>query len=102
MNRHVSSWFKQLFVLLLFMGGSIQMLSAQNQSVTVKLENATLKELFTVIERQTSYRFSYRNVVLDEKENVTVSMKDASVPQVLDRVFAKKISATILFPRNRL
>lgn len=41
------------------------MLAAQSQRVTIELKNATLKELFSIVEKQTSYRFVWgteRNV----------------------------------------
>lgn len=66
------------------------MLAAQSQRVTIELKNATLKELFSIVEKQTSYRFAYRNVVLDESNDVSISVKNKSVPEVLDEVFKNK------------
>ena len=71
MNDYVLQRLK-LTVLLLMLG--VIHVTAQNemQRVSVNLKNASLTELFTLIEKQTSYRFSYRDVVIDKKENVTV------------------------------
>ena len=57
---------------------------AQEQTVTVHLKNASLKQLFNSIEKQTTYRFSYRNLVLDEIRDITISQKDAPVSTVLN------------------
>lgn len=54
--------------------------------MSVNLKNASLTELFTLIEKQTSYRFSYRDVVIDKKENVTVKKNNVPAIVVLDAV----------------
>ncbi len=46
---------------------------AQEQRVTVELKNATLKQVFKSIEGQTTYRFSYRNTMIDNKADITIS-----------------------------
>lgn len=57
---------------------------AQEQRVTVELKNATLKQVFKSIERQTTYRFSYRNALIDNKADITISKHQAVVSVVLD------------------
>ena len=42
---------------------------AQEQKVTVDLKQRPLTELFSFIEKQTPYRFSYRDIVLQGKGN---------------------------------
>lgn len=60
-------------------------ISAQTGTVTVKLRNASVKELFSVIEKQTSYRFSYRDAEIQEKGNLTVSVTNCELKQFLER-----------------
>lgn len=86
MKKMIRHRLKQ-FILFFLLMGNIGVLSAQNQTVTVELKNSTLKELFSVIEKQTTYRFAYRNVVLDDANDVTVSMKNTPVTTVLDEAF---------------
>ena len=78
------------FILLFFFIGNVGILAAQSQRVTIELKNATLKELFSIVEKQTSYRFAYRNVVLDDSNEISISVKNKSVPEVLDEVFENK------------
>lgn len=87
MNDYVLQRLK-LTVLLLMLG--VIHVTAQNemQRVSVNLKNASLTELFTLIEKQTSYRFSYRDVVIDKKENVTVKKNNVPVIVVLDAVLS--------------
>ncbi len=64
--------------------------SAQTGKVTLKIENAPVKELFNAIEKQSSYRFSYRDADLKGKQNVTVSSQDENLKDVLTRELAKQ------------
>lgn len=84
MNKHVRM--KQLVMLtLLFIfccGGAY----AQEQMVTVNLKDATLRKVFKVVEQQTTYRFSYRNEVIDDREDITVSKTKVPVTEVLDEI----------------
>lgn len=69
-----------MLLLCLFSLGS----SAQGQRVTIHLKNASLRQVFSSIERQTTYRFSYRNVVVDDRSDIDVNATSASVSVVLD------------------
>ena len=74
---------------------------AQSQKVTVKVTNEPLSQVIQQIERQTNYRFSYRDVVLDSQRNVTVDLKDASVQEVLNEAFSgRNLSYNILSDRS--
>lgn len=85
-------FFKRLKVVtLLLMLGIIQVAAqTEMQKVSVNLRNVSLPELFTAIEKQTTYRFSYRDIVIDQKKDVTVVKSDASVSTVLDAVLPEK------------
>lgn len=63
--------------------------SAQTGTVTVKLRNASVKELFSVIEKQTSYRFSYRDAEIKGKGNVTISATNRELKQLLEGELSK-------------
>jgi len=60
--------------------------NAQEQRVTVNVKNASLKDVFKAIERQTTYRFSYRDVLLDNRYDITMSKEKANVSSVLDEL----------------
>lgn len=63
---------------------------AQELQVSVNLKNASLAELFTAIEKQTTYRFAYRDVIIDKKRDVTVDAQNVSVGTVLGKVLPDK------------
>ncbi|MCD8260349.1 MAG: carboxypeptidase-like regulatory domain-containing protein [Bacteroides sp.] len=76
-------------VMLLFFLSTMPAL-AQDNRVTINLTNASLREVFTAIEKQTPYRFSYRDVVIDSLENITISKNNATVSFILDEVLINR------------
>ncbi len=64
--------------------------AGQEKLVTINVKNASLSEVFKVIERQTTYRFSYRNVVIDSKKDISISKTNVSVPAVLEEALHGK------------
>jgi TonB-linked SusC/RagA family outer membrane protein len=54
----------------------------------VNLKNATLKQVFKVIEKQTTYRFSYRNADIDNRKDISIHKKTATVATVLNTALA--------------
>lgn len=89
MNKHSKLKRFGLFMLLSFLA-CLTTMQAQEQFVTVKLKNVSLKELFKEIETQTSYRFSYRNIVIDSKNDISITKEKAPVGKVLDEALTGK------------
>lgn len=88
MEKHLTIRQLVLSVLMLvFCYGSIY---AQEQLVTLKLENATLREFFKAVERQTSYRFSYREEQIDNRKDVTLDEESAPIGEVLSTVLSER------------
>ena len=74
---------------------------AQEKGVTVNVKNASLTEVLKLIEKQTSYRFSYRNVVVDSLRGVTVSVEDASASSALDQALeGRGLTYSIVSPKS--
>lgn len=82
---------KQVFwsIVLLFFCSAIY---AQDisQKVSMDLRNVTLKEFFKKIETQTSFSVVYRDVILSESPDVTVTVSDHSLKDVLSQVLSAK------------
>ena len=66
--------YRSIFFLVFFLMVPT-ILSAQN-TIDLSLQDVTLKEFFDVIEKQSTYRFSYRDVDIQEKGKVTISAQD--------------------------
>jgi hypothetical protein len=50
---------------------------SQAEKVTIQLRDATMKDFFSIIENQTTYKFLYRD---DAVENIRVNLDEANVP----------------------
>lgn len=57
---------------------------AQSNLVSINVRNATLMDVFSIIEKQTTYRFSYLDAIIDSRKDVTVNMTRSKVSDVLD------------------
>lgn len=99
MNKHAKKKVTMLLSLLLFCFSLPLM--AQENTVTISVRNASLRQVFDVIEQQTTYRFSYQDVVLDGTENITLHKTNASVPSVLDAALkGKNLAYVVVSPKS--
>ena len=91
-----------LYVVILLLGmGTASGYAQGRQKVTVELKNATLRQVFRSIEKQTTYRFSYRNAIIDDKHDITISKRGVNVTAVLDEALRDKgLAYTIVSERS--
>jgi TonB-linked SusC/RagA family outer membrane protein len=74
---------------------------AQEQLVTIHVKDASLREVFNAIEEQATYRFSYRNVVIDSRHDITLSKTQATVSAVLaEALEGRDLEFSIVSPRS--
>lgn len=91
--------FQCVIVLLLIL--SSPDLFAQVQKASVNVTNTTLKNLFKTIEDQTSYTFSYRSDVIDNRKDVTIRMKNAPVSAILNAALRNRnLEYSIVSPKS--
>ncbi len=79
-----------LFILLCFIFLTSVSAYAQTGGVSLDLKNVTLARFLQEIEKQSTYRFSYKDADLAEKEPVTVSAKNQSVKSLLTDILSKR------------
>lgn len=98
MNKHLKLRMLTLLSLLFFFS---VFLFAQEKQVTIHLDNVSLKEIFSAIEKQTSYRFSYRNVVIDTTKDISIFQTNVSVSSVLNEALTgKSLEYNIVSPKS--
>ena len=96
-NQLITSFYKgkgkkgflRPLALSFFMLASIDA-SAQVGKVSLDINNVSVKEFFSAIEKQTSYHFSYRDIEIQDKEAVTVSSKDEEIKKLLVRELSQR------------
>ena len=69
---------------------SVSQVAAQEKGVTIDVKNVSLREVLAIVEKQTTYRFSYRDVIIDSHKDITLSEQNISVPALLDRLLKEK------------
>lgn len=85
---------------LFFLFGTLDAMG-QEKLVTINIKDASLSEVFKVIEKQTTYRFSYRDVVIGSEKNISISESNASVPFILDRLLKdRNLEYDIVSPKS--
>lgn len=78
---------KSVFLILMFLIVSSPIVygQAKKQRVTLQSSNISFVKLFDLIEKQTTYRFSYRDVTLNSKKKISVRVKNELVEDVLNQ-----------------
>lgn len=62
---------------------------AQSEKVTIKVNNATFKEVISAIEKQTDYVFFYKTDDIANNQQFNLDIKDKSVNEILDLLTKK-------------
>lgn len=75
-------------VFFLFLQATVAL--AQGKQVTISLRNATLKQVITAIEKQTPYNISYRSGLFDNKGDIDIDVRNASVKEVLTQALKSR------------
>lgn len=58
------------------------------ERITLKMNEAEIKKVLFAIEKRTDYRFLFTEDAVKGKPRVTVDVKEATLPEVLDRILA--------------
>ncbi len=89
-----SHWSKvQIIFLILFIFVGLSSINAQDKisrtKINLQLENVTIKSILNSIEKQTDYIFIYNGDVINSNLKKSISVKDASIDNVLGILFDK-------------
>jgi len=82
----------KISVVITFIMLVAQLIQAQdvNQRITIHAQNITLKQFFNQIEEKTKFAIVYRNVLIDEKNDVTLSVENKPFLEVVNSVLRSK------------
>lgn len=62
-------------------------LTSMAKNISVKFSSTPIEKAMAEIKKQSGYEFVYQKNLIDPKETVTLSLKDATLEQVLNRLF---------------
>lgn len=75
---------------------------SQSQKLNLTQKNATIRQVFDEIEKQTSYKFFYLNEQIDDKRMVDMAVNNVTVEEVLEKMFDQnKVKYKVLFNREK-
>lgn len=77
-----------ILTMLLFLNTS--WIKAQDATVSINVTRSSLKQVFSEIEKQTTYRFSYRSGLLDSRRDISLNVRNSSVSSVLNTVLKNR------------
>ena len=75
----------KLTLLFIFLA-CIQVAANTQDKITMNLQSTDLKKALTVIERKSNYHFLYNEAVIANKPKIDLSVKDADITTVLDKI----------------
>ncbi|MDR2472732.1 MAG: TonB-dependent receptor plug domain-containing protein, partial [Tannerella sp.] len=87
-NHHYKTLKKRVMRLLLLATlffGIHSGASAQNDKITLNVKDVTIRKFFDKIEEQSEYRFTYRDMSVDDEKRVTYSTSGETVESLLQK-----------------
>lgn len=102
-NRNFTKIVMRINLILFFLTiGLINVYASSSyaQKVTLSVEKATLKEVFSKIRKQTAYNFLYTNKLIEKSEAITVDLKQVSVEEALIECFKNQPITYVLQGNN--
>ena len=79
-----------LLILVLTVSSVSASVYSQNARLTLKMQNATIAEVFDAIEKQSDFFFFYNKEQTNDQQRVSVDVKDAKIDEILLAVFEIK------------
>jgi len=76
------------FFIIAFSTQSFAKSYGQERNISLRLENVQLKKVFKAIENQGYFRFVYKDDILPKEQLVSISVKDATLDDVLNKILA--------------
>ncbi len=77
---------KLMIALLMFACLQVSARGLGQERITLKMNEAEIKKVLFAIEKKTDYRFLFTEDAVKGKPKVTVDVKEATLPEVLDRI----------------
>ena len=78
-----------IIVITLFVsiGASAQSI---DQRISIKVQQVSLKDFFKEVEKQSSFTFVYRDIILNEKQDVSIDAANKPLNEILAQVLSPK------------
>jgi len=87
-NRNKTNWFRAFLLSISLLISSL--IFAQNQKLSIKAQNITVKEFVKQIESKTSYTVVYRDVLVDDKKDISINEQNKPLAEILKITLSPK------------
>lgn len=81
--------------------GSVSFAQNPNQRISINVKNISIKELIKVIESKTTYTVVYRDVLVDDKKDITINEENKPLTDVLKSSLSSK-GLQVVFNNNTI
>jgi len=73
---------------------------SQTARLNLKMENATIAEVFDAVEKQSEFFFFYNKEQINDQQRVSVDLKDSKIDDVLTTIFGKNTVSYEIIGKN--
>ena len=84
------SWCRISLLLIILIFGNIVYAQNPNQKISIQVQNISIKEFVKLIESKTTFTVVYRDILLDEKKDISVNEENKTLTEVLKIVLTPK------------
>jgi TonB-linked SusC/RagA family outer membrane protein len=90
-----------LFILVItVMQATATSVYSQTARLNLKMENATIAEVFDAVEKQSDFFFFYNKGKINDQQRVTVDLQNSKIDEVLTTVFGKNAVSYEIIGKN--
>jgi TonB-dependent receptor len=94
-------WMKVGLLTVYLMVGSVLMAQNPNQKITLNVQNISLKELIKQVESKTTYTVVYRDLLVDDKKDITINEENKPLVDILKTCLSAK-GLQVVFNNNTI
>jgi len=89
-----------LFILVITVVQATASVYSQTTRLNLKMENATISEVFDAIEKQSDFFFFYNKGQINDQQKVSIDLKDSKIDEVLTTVFGENTVSYEIIGKN--
>ena len=89
-----------LFILVITVMQATASVYSQNARLNLKMENATISEVFDAIEKQSDFFFFYNRGQINDQQRVSVDLQNSQIDEVLTTIFGKNVISYEIIDKN--
>jgi len=89
-----------LFILVITIVQATASVYSQTTRLNIKMENATISEVFDAIEKQSDFFFFYNKAQINDQQKVSIDLKNSIIDEVLTTVFGENTVSYEIIGKN--